>query len=347
MNMIDNSGNIRIFAGEDSKPFADRMCAYLGLPRGKSFSKRFGDGNTYVRFDESARNEDVFIVQTIGKDPNNEFMELLFWVDAFRRSSAGSITAIIPYFGYAKADKKDEPRVSIRGRVCADCLEAEGVDRVICMDLHAPQVQGFFKVPVDHLYARPLLCSYIKHAGLDTEDAIIVSPDAGFAKNARAFANDLGLGLAICNKIRAGHDENAKAAEIIGNVKGKDCLLVDDFTTSGGTLAEVACCLMDKGANRVSAMLSHCVLTEEGMKRIEDSPLERLIVTDSVDDRLDYSDDNSVRIRDLSSKIRVISAAPLFAEAVRTIHERKAMKDMFANLSDELLQASFCDTPAD
>ncbi|MBO6061507.1 MAG: ribose-phosphate diphosphokinase [Clostridia bacterium] len=339
--MIDNNGDIRIFAGEDSKFFADRMCSYLGLPRGKSFSKRFGDGNTYVRFDESARNEDVFIVQTIGKDPNNEFMELLFWVDAFRRSSAGSITAIIPYFGYAKADKKDEPRVSIRGRVCADCLEAEGVNRVICMDLHAPQVQGFFKVPVDHLYAKPLLCAYLRAEGVNPDDSIIVSPDAGFAKTARSFANDLGLGLAISNKIRAGHDENAKAAEIIGNVKGKNCIIVDDFTTSGGTLAEVACNLMDKGANSVKAMLSHCVLTEEGAKRIEDSPLEQLIVTDSVDDRLDYSDDNSKRVRDLCSKIKVISAAPLFAEAVKTIHERKAMKDMFTNLSPELLNASF------
>ena len=332
--MIDNSGNIRIFAGEDSKPFADRMCSYLGLPRGKSFSKRFGDGNTYVRFDESARNEDVFIVQTIGKDPNNEFMELLFWVDAFRRSSASSITAIIPYFGYAKADKKDEPRVSIRGRVCADCLEAEGVDRVITMDLHAPQVQGFFKVPVDHLYARPLLTAYIKKAGLDGEDSIVVSPDAGFAKSARSFANDLGLGLAICNKIRAGHDENAKAAEIIGNVKGKNCILVDDFTTSGGTLTDVARCLKDKGANDIYALLSHCVLTEEGAQKIEEGPLEQLIVTDTVDCSDTIGD---------SKKIKVISAAPLFAEAVRTIHERKPMKDMFANLSDELLNASFAD----
>jgi len=339
--MHDNTGNIRIFAGEDSKFFADRMCSYLDLPRGKSFSKRFGDGNTYVRFDESARNEDVFIVQTIGKDPNNEFMELLFWVDAFRRSSASSITAIIPYFGYAKADKKDEPRVSIRGRVCADCLETEGVDRVITMDLHAPQVQGFFKVPVDHLYARPLLSAYIRREFTLGDDTIIVSPDAGFAKNARGFANDLGISLAICNKIRAGHDEHATAAEIIGNVKGKNCIIVDDFTTSGGTLAEVACCLMDKGANRVSAMLSHCVLTVSGAQKIEDSPLEQLIVTDSVDDRLDYSDDNSPRIRDLCKKIKVISAAPLFAEAVKTIHERKAMKDMFANLSDDLLDACF------
>ena len=332
--MSDSNGNIRIFAGESSKPFAERMCKYLGLTMGKSFSKRFGDGNTYVRFDESARNEDVFIVQAIGRDPNNEFMELLFWVDAFRRSSANSITAIIPYYGYAKADKKDEPRVSIRGRVCADCLEAEGVDRVICMDLHAPQVQGFFKVPVDHLYARPLLCAYAKRAGLVTEDSVVVSPDAGFAKNARLFADQLGLGLAICNKVRYGHDEKAKVMEIIGEVKGKTCLVVDDFTTSGGTIVDVAHNLMDKGANKVYAFLSHAIVNEAAVRKIEDSPLTQLIVTDTVD---------CPDIARYSTKIKVISAAPLFAEAVKTIHDRKPMADMFANLPDPLNYASLAD----
>lgn len=323
--------DIRIFAGESSRPFAERMCSYLGLSLGKSFSKRFGDGNTYVRFDESARNEDVYIVQAIGRDPNNEFMELLFWVDAFRRSSANSITVIIPYYGYAKADKKDEPRVSIRGRVCADCLETEGIDRVITMDLHAPQVQGFFKVPVDHLYARPLLCAYAQRAGLVTEDAVVVSPDAGFAKNARLFADRLGLSLAICNKVRYGHDEKAKVMEIIGDVKGKRCLVVDDFTTSGGTIVDVAHNLLDKGASSVHAFLSHAIVNEAAVRKIEESPLTELIVTDTV---------NCPDIAKYSTKIKVISAAPLFAEAVKTIHERKPMADMFANLPDPLIYSS-------
>ena len=323
--------DIRIFAGESSRPFAERMCSYLGLSLGKSFSKRFGDGNTYVRFDESARNEDVYIVQAIGRDPNNEFMELLFWVDAFRRSSANSITVIIPYYGYAKADKKDEPRVSIRGRVCADCLETEGIDRVITMDLHAPQVQGFFKVPVDHLYARPLLCAYAQRAGLVTEDAVVVSPDAGFAKNARLFADRLGLSLAICNKVRYGHDEKAKVMEIIGDVKGKRCLVVDDFTTSGGTIVDVAHNLLDKGASSVHAFLSHAIVNEEAVRKIEESPLTELIVTDTV---------NCPDIAKYSTKMKVISAAPLFAEAVKTIHERKPMADMFANLPDPLIYSS-------
>lgn len=326
--------DIRIFAGESSKPFAERMCSYLGLSLGKSFSKRFGDGNTYVRFDESARNEDVYIVQAIGRDPNNEFMELLFWVDAFRRSSANSITVIIPYYGYAKADKKDEPRVSIRGRVCADCLETEGIDRVITMDLHAPQVQGFFKVPVDHLYARPLLCAYAQRAGLVTEDAVVVSPDAGFAKNARLFADRLGLSLAICNKVRYGHDEKAKVMEIIGDVKGKRCLVVDDFTTSGGTIVDVAHNLLDKGASSVHAFLSHAIVNEAAVRKIEESPLTELIVTDTV---------NCPDIAKYSTKMKVISAAPLFAEAVKTIHERKPMADMFANLPDPLIYSSLSD----
>ena len=323
--------DIRIFAGESSRPFAERMCSYLGLSLGKSFSKRFGDGNTYVRFDESARNEDVYIVQAIGRDPNNEFMELLFWVDAFRRSSANSITVIIPYYGYAKADKKDEPRVSIRGRVCADCLETEGIDRVITMDLHAPQVQGFFKVPVDHLYARPLLCAYAQRAGLVTEDAVVVSPDAGFAKNARLFADRLGLSLAICNKVRYGHDEKAKVMEIIGDVKGKRCLVVDDFTTSGGTIVDVAHNLLDKGASSVHAFLSHAIVNEAAVRKIEESPLTELIVTDTV---------NCPDIAKYSTKMKVISAAPLFAEAVKTIHERTPIADMFANLPDPLISSS-------
>ena len=329
--MSDRNGNIRIFAGESSRPFAERMCSYLGLTMGKSFSKRFGDGNTYVRFDESARNEDVYIVQAIGRDPNNEFMELLFWVDAFRRSSANSITAIIPYYGYAKADKKDEPRVSIRGRVCADCLEVEGVDRVICMDLHAPQVQGFFKIPVDHLYARPLLSAYAQKAGLVTDDAIVVSPDAGFAKNARLFADSLNLGLAICNKVRYGHDENAKVMEIIGDVKGKTCLVVDDFTTSGGTITDVAHNLMDKGAKSVHAFLSHAIVNEAGVRKIEESPLSELVVTDTV-----YCPD----IEKYSTKIKVISAAPLFAEAVKIIHDRGPMGELFAHLPERLIYSS-------
>ena len=212
--------DIRIFAGQNSMPFAQKMCDYLGVHLGKSKTITFSEGNTYVKVDESIRNSDVYIVQSIGRSPNNEFVELLFWIDAFKRASANSVTAIIPYFSYAKADKKDEPRVSIRARVCADCIETVGADRVITMDLHSAQVQGFFSKPVDHLYGQSLLCEYARRLGIVNDDLVVVSPDAGFAKRARIFANELGCPVAIGDKVRTSHDENAKVLEIIGDVKG-------------------------------------------------------------------------------------------------------------------------------
>jgi len=171
---------IRIFPGRSSRAFAEKMCSHLGTEIGKSQTIVFSDGNIFVKILEKVRDKDVFIVQTIGMDPNNEFMELLFWIDAFKRSSASSVTAIIPYFGYAKGDKKDEPRVSIRARVCADCLETAGVDRIITMDLHSPQIQGFFKKPVDHLQGMPILGRYIEAKNIG--NLVVVSPDTGFAK---------------------------------------------------------------------------------------------------------------------------------------------------------------------
>lgn len=331
--MSEGSGIIKIFAGSGSEKFADRMCAYLGTTRGASTTIKFSEGNIYVRADESIRNKDVYIVQTIGRNPNDEFMELIFWIDAFRRASANSVTAIIPYFGYAKADKKDEPRVSIRARVCADCIEEAGVDRVITMDLHAAQVQGFFKKPVDHLYARPLLCAYARRAGIIDDNIVVVSPDAGFAKRARLFADDLGCNVAIGDKVRTSHDENAKVLEIIGEVKGKNCIVVDDFTNSAGTITDVAHGLADKGANHIYAFLSHAMLDEKGVKRIEDSPIEKLIVTDTVDCPAIAG----------SGKIKVISAAPLFALAVKTIHDRLPMAHMFTHLPRRMLDMSFAE----
>ena len=179
--MYTGSGIIKIFAGSTGKPFAKKMCAYLGTQLGDAETIKFSEGNIFVRVNESIRDKDVYIVQPIGRQPNDEFVELLFWIDAFKRASANSVTAIIPYFSYAKGDKKDEPRVSIRARVCADCIEVAGVDRIITMDLHAPQVQGFFKKPVDHLYAKALLCEYIRRAGIVNDDLVVVSPDAGSA----------------------------------------------------------------------------------------------------------------------------------------------------------------------
>ena len=316
--MNSTNGIITVFAGSASRPFAQKMCDYLGVELGKSTTHIFSEGGIYVRADESIRNKDVYIVQSIGKDPNNAFTELIFWIDAFKRASANSITAIIPYFGYAKADKKDEPRVSIRARVCADCIEMCGADRVVTMDLHAAQVQGFFSKPVDHLYASALLCEYARHLGIVNENLVVVSPDAGSA-----------------NKVRIGHDENPNALEIIGDVKGKTCMVVDDFTISGNTLCKVAYGLMDKGAKEIYAFLSHAIVKEDAVKRIEESPIKKLVTTDTVD---------NTDVLKNSKKIKVVSAAPLFAEAVRTIHEREPMAYMFEHLPARLMEMSFEDT---
>lgn len=317
--MYTGAGIIKIFAGRTGIPFAKRMCAYLGTQLGDAESIKFSEGNIFVRVNESIRDKDVYIVQPIGREPNDEFTELLFWIDAFKRASANSVTAIIPYFSYAKGDKKDEPRVSIRARVCADCIEAVGVDRIITMDLHAPQVQGFFKKPLDPLYAEPLLAEYVRRIGIVNDDLVVVSPDAGSAKRARSFADEIGRPVAIGDKMRYGHDENAKVLEIIGDVAGKNCLVVDDFTISGGTLVDVARGLKEKGAKDVYCALSHNVLTEKGVQRIEESPISWLVSTDTLE----------CPFAGKSTKIRTVSAAPMFAQAVKIIHDRAPMSTMY------------------
>jgi ribose-phosphate pyrophosphokinase len=248
---------------------------------------------------------------------NDHFMELLFWIDALKRASAESVTVVMPYFSYAKGDKKDEPRVSIRARVCADAIEAAGADRVVTLDLHASQIQGFFRIPVDDLYAMPVLCDTI--SAMQLENLVVVSPDTGFAKRARNFARRLGTSLAIAEKERAAHDEKAEVLELIGDVEGRTALLVDDFTISAGTLAEAARVLIERGALDVYAAVSHGVFAAGSMAKLDQSPIRELIVTDSIETQPD---------RD-SSKLRWVSVAPLFAEAIRRIHERESISVLF------------------
>ena len=332
--MFSGSGIIRIYAGMSGRPFAKRMCAYLGAQLGDSETIMFSEGNLFVRVNESIRDKDVFLVQPIARHPNDEFTELLFWIDAFKRSSANSVTAIIPYFSYAKGDKKDEPRVSIRARVCADCIEAAGVDRVIFMDLHAAQIQGFFKKPVDHLLAQPLLVEYVRRAGIVDENLVVVSPDAGSAKRAREFANALGCPVAIGDKTRFDHTENAKVLEIIGEVEGKNCLVVDDFSISGGTMIDIARGLKEKGANKVYGALSHNCMNEKALNRFDDSPYEFVLTTDTVE---------CPEAR-RHPKIKIISAAPMFAQAVRIIHDKAPMSTLFdQRISKRMLDMSFAE----
>lgn len=308
---------IVVLAGSSSRRLTANICAQLGVRPGQGEVITFSEGNTFVRVMQNVRGREVYIVQSTIFPANDSFMELLFWIDACSRASAASVTAVIPYFSYAKGDKKDEPRVSIRARVCADCIEAAGCDRVVTMDLHAPQIQGFFRVPADNLYALPVLAARI--AQLNLPDLVVVSPDAGFVKAARRYVRALGGTLAIANKERPAHDEHAAVLEIIGDVAGKHALIVDDFTISGGTLAEVAGRLIDRGAVAVYAMVTHGVLTPGSVELIEASPLRRLFITDTIENQ-------PVQ---LSPKIEVVSVAPLFAEAIRRIHTRESVSGMF------------------
>ncbi|MGE5494097.1 MAG: ribose-phosphate diphosphokinase [Burkholderiales bacterium] len=319
--------DIKIFAGSSGIGFAKKMCKYLGNDLGDSEVINFSDGNIFLRIKETVRNKDVYVVQPIGMSPNDEFVEILFWMDALKRASANSVTAIIPYFSYAKGDKKDEPRVSIRARVCAECIELAGADRIVVMDLHSPQVQGFFKKPVDHLLSLPIICEYIK--GLDIVDNLcVVSPDAGYAKTARKYADYLNVPVAIGDKVRAGHDENAKVLNVIGDVNGKNCLIVDDFTISGGTLIDIAKMLKANGAKRIIAGISHVIVREKGIKAIENSPIEMVIGTDSVKNPYIAG----------SEKFVVISVAPLFAEAVLRIHEKESVSPLFSRVPKKVVE---------
>ena len=327
--------DIKIFTGSSNVDVAQGIAGCLGLPLGKSDCTQFSDGEISVSLHESVRGSDCFIVQSTCAPVNDNLMEMLIMIDAMKRASAARITVVMPYFGYARQDRKAKARDPISAKLCADIITCAGADRVLTMDLHAAQVQGFFTKPVDHLYAQPLLAAYARHAGIVTpdkmDDIVVVSPDAGSAKRARAMADELGCAVAIGDKMRVGHDENAKVLEIIGDVKGKDCIVVDDFTISGGTLIDVAHGLKDKGANKIYAFLSHVVLQEKGVKRIDESPIELLVSTDTVDCPAVAN----------SKKIRIISAAPLFAEAVRAIHDRVSVSNLFEYTPRRMLDTSF------
>ena len=316
--MLSLYGEIKIFAGSTGINFAKKMCKCLHTELGNSETIQFSDGNLFVKINEPVRDKDVYLLQPIANDPNKEFVEILFWMDAFKRASANSVTVIMPYFSYAKGDKKDEPRVSIRARVCAECIELAGADRVVTMDLHSPQVQGFFKKPVDHLNGLSTLCDHILAKNL-TDNLVVVSPDAGFAKTARKFASYLGVPVAIGDKTRYAHDEKAKILEVIGNVDGKNCLIVDDFTISGGTLIDIARALKERNVNHVYACVSHLMIREKGLRAIENSPIEKLFATDSVDNEW----------ADRSDKIEIVSIAPIFAETIRRIHFRESVSPLF------------------
>ena len=321
------TANISIFAGSGGRTFAECMCSYMGKPLGSSEVITFSEGNTFVRVNETVRDRDIFLVQPIGMRSNDEFVEILFWMDAFKRASANSVTLIMPYFGYGKGDKKDEPRVSIRARVCAECMELAGADRFVTMDLHAQQLQGFFKRPMDHLYAAPMLAEVFKRVG--TENTVVVSPDAGYAQAARKFADTLNLPIAIGDKTRTDHHENAQVLEVIGDVKDKNCLIVDDFTISGGTLVNLAESLKARGALDITAMLSHNIISARGVEKINASPIQMVYSTDTVENP------NIIG----QPKFRTVSVAPFFAENIMRYYNYQSVNSMFSQLPEKVVSA--------
>ncbi len=309
--------NIMIFPGSGSRELTASICRLLNVPVRSAVTRTFSDGNTFVHVGENVRGRDVFIIQSTIHRTNDMFMELLFWVDAFKRASAATVTAVIPYFSYGKGDKKDEPRVSIRARVCADALESVGCDRVVTMDLHSPQIQGFFRIPVDNLVGFQALCDQVRADG--AENLTVVSADTGFAEQARHFAHYLGVPVAISVKQRTDHSEQAKVIDIMGDVRGRTALIVDDFVISGGTLAADAENLKKKGAAKVMAAVTHGVFSKGSMTKLAASEIETIYVTDSVENRPEP----------LIDKVRIVPVASCFAEAIRRISRKESISEMF------------------
>jgi ribose-phosphate pyrophosphokinase len=310
-------GDLAILPGSGNPQLAQSIADQLGVSLVPCRTTTFSEGNVFVQIKENVRGRDVFIVQGVQNPVNDNFMELMFWIDAIKRASAQQVTAVIPFFSYAQGDKKDEPRVSIRARVCADALEAAGCDRVLTMDLHSPQIQGFFSVPVDHLLGRAVLCEHIRK--LNIPDLVICSPDVGFAKDAVEFGKDLDCPVVIGSKVRSDHTETVEVHEIIGDVSGKNVVLVDDFTITGRTLITMGDELQKKGAKDIYAAVTHGVLSSGACERVGASCIRKMFMTDTVETFEDPLPDN----------LEVVTVAPLFARAIRSIHERTSVSQLF------------------
>ncbi|MEM7697095.1 MAG: ribose-phosphate pyrophosphokinase [Verrucomicrobiota bacterium] len=306
--------DLTIFSGTAHPELADEIAACIGVPRSDATVKQFPDGETFVKINENIRARDVFIVQPTCPPTNHNIMELLIMVDAAKRASAQRITAVIPFFGYARQDRKDQPRVPITAKLVANLLVAAGVDRVLTMDLHAGQIQGFFDIPVDHLYALPVLLKYLREQDL-TDNITVVSPDVGGMKMAHAYSKALECPLAIVAKNRVSATE-VEAINVIGEVKGRDVLLVDDISETAGTLTSAARLLQDHGAKRIYAGVSHAVLNEQGQQRIAESSIEELISTNSTP----YA---------RGDKVKVISVASLLSDAIQRIHIGESVSSLF------------------
>ena len=304
-----------IFSGTAHPVLAQRIADYIEQPLGSVDIHRFPDGEIAVKIIDNIRGQDVYIVQPICGSPNEALMELLIVVDAARRASASRITAVLPFYGYARQDRKDQPRVPITAKLVANLLVAAGTTRLLTMDLHAQQIQGFFDIPVDHLYAAPVIVKYLRSQQI--EDLMIVSPDAGGLKMAYAYSTMLDTELAFVAKQRKSPSEVA-AINVVGDVRGKNCVLVDDLTTTAGTLSSASKILMDRGAKSVRASVTHSLVTEVGMQRLRESPIVELITTDST------PKDNWT-----GCPVKVLSVADLLGEAIKRIHGNQSVTSLF------------------
>ncbi|HEX3877899.1 MAG TPA: ribose-phosphate pyrophosphokinase [Bryobacteraceae bacterium] len=308
---------LKVFTGNSHPSLAREICKHLEKPLGELMIHHFSDGEIHLQIQENVRGEDVFVIQPTSTPVDRNLMELLLILDALKRSSAKRITAVLPYYGYARQDRKDKPRVPISARLVATLLETAGADRVLTLDLHAAQIQGFFNIPVDHLYSAPVMIEYFRT--LDTSNLTVVSPDAGGVERARAFAKRLNCPLAIIDKRR----EEANVAEVmnvVGEVRNRQCLIVDDIIDTAGTLVKGAEALLEKGASSVAACATHAVLSGPAVERIENSLLKEVVVTNSIP-----LSETARR----SNRIKSLSIAKLLAEAIRSIHEETSVSGLF------------------
>lgn len=311
------TNGVKLITGNANRPLAVKVSEHFGMPLTDTTVTAFSDGEIMVQINENVRGYDVFVIQPTCAPVNHNIMELLLLIDALKRASARRIAAVIPYYGYARQDRKVQPRVPISSKLVADLLTAAGTNRILTIDLHAAQIQGFFNIPVDHLYAAPVLLDYIKKCRF--EDLVIVSPDAGGVERARAFAKRLDASLAIVDKRREAANVS-KVMHVIGDVKGKDAIILDDMIDTAGTTTQAAQALKDNGAKRVFAACSHAVLSGPAIERINNSVLEEIITTDTIplDDKVS-----------VCKKLKVLSVSSLLAEAIKRIHEETSVSSLF------------------
>ena len=311
-----SENELGLFSGRANSELASRIARYIGIPLGKMEISSFSDREVYVRINQNIRGKDVFLIQPTSPPANENLMELLIMIDAFQRASARRITAVISYYGYGRQDRKDEPRVPITAKLVANLVSTAGADRVLTIDLHAAQIQGFFDIKVDHLFAAPVFVDYFSSKNLS--NLVILSPDMGGIRRARAYANRLGASLAVIDKRRTGANQ-AEVLNVVGKVKGRQILIVDDMIDTGGTLIAAVKALKEKGAQDIYVSATHPILSGSAYQLIESSSLKELIVTDTIP-----LDQEKVK-----TKIKVLSVAPLLGEAIRSIHENRSVSSLF------------------